>query len=49
MLQRVLIDEALEVLFQLARDFWWPAGAGAIDEARGALVGKAMDHLRSAE
>ena len=45
MRQGGLIDEALEVLFQLARDFWWPTGAGAIDEALGALVGKAMDPL----
>ena len=41
-LQGVLIDEALEVLFQLAGDFGWSTRAGAIDEALGALVGKTV-------
>ena len=45
MLQGVLIDEALEVLFQLARDFGRSPGAWAVNEAWRALVGKAMDPL----
>ena len=45
MLQGVLIDEALEVLFQLAGDFGWSTRAGAIDEALGTLVGKTVDPL----
>jgi hypothetical protein len=44
-LQGVLIDEAIEVLFQLARDFGRSTGAGAVNEALRALVGKAMDPL----
>jgi len=44
-LQGVLIDEAIEVLFQLARDFGRSTGAWAINEALRALVGKAMDPL----
>jgi hypothetical protein len=44
-LQRVLIDEAIEVLFQLARDFGRSTGARAIHEAWRTLVGKAMDPL----
>ena len=42
MLQRVLIDEAIEVLFQLARDFGRSTGARAIPQARGALLRKAL-------
>ena len=45
MLKRVLIDEALEVLFQRARDFRRSPRAWAVDEAWWALVGKAMDPL----
>jgi hypothetical protein len=41
-LQGVLIDEALEVLFQLAGDFGWSTRAGVIDEALGTLVGKTV-------
>jgi hypothetical protein len=44
-LQGVLIDEAIEVLFQLARDFGRSPGAGAVHEALRALLGKAMDPL----
>ena len=43
MLKGVLIDEAPEVLFQRARDFGRPTRAGAVHEARRALVSKAMD------
>ena len=42
MLQGVLIDQAIEVLFQLAGDFGRSAGARAIHQTLGALVGKAM-------
>jgi hypothetical protein len=42
-LKRVLINEAIEVLFQLARDFRGATRAWAVDEASRALVGKAMD------
>jgi hypothetical protein len=41
-LQRVLIDEALEVLFQLARDCGWSTRARAIHQTLGTLAGKAM-------
>jgi hypothetical protein len=40
-----LINEAIEVLFQLACDFGWSTRAWAVDEAWRALVGKAMDPL----
>ena len=42
-LQRVLIDEAIEVLFQCARDFRWSSRARAIDQALDPLAGKPMD------
>ncbi len=45
MLQGVLIDEAIEVLFQLAGDFRRATRARAIDETRRALTGKAIDPL----
>src|SRR5215468_4276723 len=45
MRQGVLIDEAIEVLFQLACDFGRSPGAGVVQEAWRALVGKAMDPL----
>jgi hypothetical protein len=44
-LQGVLINEAIEVLCQLARDFGRSPGAWAVNEALCALVGKAMDPL----
>jgi hypothetical protein len=40
-----LIDEAIEVRFQLARDFGRSPGARAIHQPLGALVGKAIDPL----
>src|SRR6266446_756659 len=45
MLQRVLINEAIEVLFQFAGHFGRSTGAGTIEQALGALVGKAIDPL----
>jgi hypothetical protein len=44
-LQGVLIDQAIEVLFQRARDFGWATRARAIHEAMDPLVGKAVDPL----
>jgi hypothetical protein len=44
-LQGVLIDEAMEVFFQLTCDFRRSTGAGVVHEAWRALVGKAMDPL----
>jgi hypothetical protein len=41
-LQRVLLDEALEVVFQFTGHFGRSTRAGAIDEALGALVGKTV-------
>jgi hypothetical protein len=40
-----VIDEALEMLFQLTRDVGRSPGAWAVHEALCALVGKAMDPL----
>ena len=45
MLQGVLVDEAIEVLFQRAGDFGRSPGAGAIPQPPRALGGKAMDPL----
>ena len=45
MLQGVLIDEAIEVVLQLARHFGRSTRAGAIHQAWRALVGKALDPL----
>ena len=45
MLQGVLIDEAIEVPFQLACDFGRAPGARAIDSSLRALAGKAIDPL----
>jgi hypothetical protein len=45
MLQGVLIDQAIEVLFQLARDFRRATGARAIDSTLRTLAGKAIDPL----
>jgi hypothetical protein len=42
-LQGVLIDEAMEVLCQLARDLRGSTGAGAISQALETLVREAMD------
>jgi hypothetical protein len=42
MLKRVLIDEAVEVLFQCARDFARSTGTGPISQALGPLLGKAL-------
>ena len=44
-LQGVLIDQAIEVLCQLARDFGRSTRARAIHEAMDPLVGKAVDPL----
>jgi len=41
-LQRVLIDQAIEVLFQRTRDCGRSTGARAIYQSLGPLVGKAM-------
>jgi hypothetical protein len=43
MLQGVLLDEAIEVLFQRARDFGRSTGARAIPQALGPLLRKALD------
>ena len=43
MLEGVLIDKAIEVLFQLTCDFGRSTGAWAIHQARDALVSKAVD------
>ena len=45
MLHGVLIDEAIEMLFQFTSHFRWSTGAGTIEQALGALVGKAIDPL----
>jgi hypothetical protein len=44
-LERVLVDETIEVLLQRASDFGWSTGARAIHQPLRALVGKAMDPL----
>jgi len=41
-LEGVLIDQAIEVLFQLARDFGRSTGARAIQQALGPLMRKAL-------
>jgi len=41
-LEGVLVNEAIEVLFQLARDFRWATGACAIPQALGPLLRKAL-------
>jgi hypothetical protein len=43
MLEGVLIDKAIEVLFQLTCDFGRSTRAWSIHQARDALVGKAVD------
>jgi len=42
MLKGVLIDQTIEVLFQLARDFGGATGARAISQALGPLLRKAL-------
>ena len=42
MLEGVLIDQAIEVLFQLTRDFGRSPGARAIQQALRPLMGKAL-------
>src|SRR4029434_5746042 len=42
MLEGVLIDQAIEGLFQLARDFGRSTGARAIQQPLGPLIGKAL-------
>ena len=42
MLEGVLVNEAIEVLFQLARDFGWATGAYSIPQALGPLLRKAL-------
>jgi hypothetical protein len=41
-LQRVLIDEAIEMLFSLAGHFGWSTGARTIHQPLNAMVSKAM-------
>src|SRR5215813_8616243 len=45
MLEGVLVDESIEVLFQRAGHFGWATRAGAIRQALDPLVGEAMDPL----
>jgi hypothetical protein len=40
-LERVVVDETIEVVRQGTRHFWWSPGARAIHQTLGALVGKA--------
>jgi hypothetical protein len=42
MLKRVVIDETLEMPFKFARHFGWATGTGAIQQALGPLLGKAL-------
>ena len=42
MLEGVLVHEAIEVLFQLARDFRWATGACSIQQALGPLLRQAL-------
>jgi hypothetical protein len=41
-LEGVLVNEAMEVLFQRARDFGWATGACSIQQALGPLLRKAL-------
>jgi len=45
MLERVLVDEPIEVMGQLAGHFGWATGAGTVHQALDSPVGKAMDPL----
>ena len=42
MLEGILIDQAIEVLCQLARDFGWSTGARAVQQSPGPLPGKTL-------
>jgi hypothetical protein len=42
MLKRVVIDETLEMPFKFARHVGWATGTGAIQQALGPLLGKAL-------
>jgi hypothetical protein len=42
MLERILVDQAIEMLFQLAGDFGRSTRARTVHQTPGALVGKAM-------
>jgi len=42
MLQGVLIDEAIEMLFQFTRHFGRSTGTGTIEQTLGPLIGKAL-------
>src|SRR4029434_11281606 len=44
-LERVLVDETIEVVCQGTRDFWRATGARALPQPLGALVGKTIDPL----
>jgi len=44
-LERVVVDEAIEVMCQRVGDFGWATRAGAIPQALDALVGETMDPL----
>jgi hypothetical protein len=41
-LEGVLINEVVEVLFECAGDFAWATGARAISQTLGSLIGKAL-------
>jgi hypothetical protein len=43
MLERVLVDQAIEVMRECAGHFGWASRAGAVGEALHPLMGKAMD------
>jgi hypothetical protein len=45
MLEGVLVDKSIEVLFQRAGHFGWATKAGAVHQALDPLVGEAMDPL----
>jgi hypothetical protein len=41
-LQGILIDKTVKMLFEVARDFRWATRARTIQQALGALLGKAL-------
>jgi hypothetical protein len=41
-LEGVFVNEAIEVLFELARDFGWSTGGRSIQQALGPLLRKAL-------
>ena len=45
MVQRVLIDKAVEVLFKGTRHFAWAPRTGAVEQALRSLLGKALHPL----